>query len=406
MTSGNHSTSIGRPSAARQFHVLATGLIVAGMVLCSSGCGDQRISIDEFIAMQQAVDHRPAAEPTTKPAESTTDVWSRHAFTAYQVGSDDVLSVSLTGIEAPTVTTMVQVRIDADGAISLPMVGAVEVGGRTLQGVERAIQERYVPSIIKVLSVNVQVVEYNTTDVLVLGAVATPGLLPLPNNERDLLHAVARAGGVSYDASGQITLKRVRRPTEKITLNLLDAVQLEAAFALEPLESGDIIEVEAAEPSVVYVTGLVNAPGPKLFSPGTQLNLLQLLAASGGVITAVAPKEATLIRRMPDGDTVRVKIDLDRLWKDGTYPNITLAAGDIFEVPETVGTKALAWAHQNLFFRAGISVTGGVNLNYNASAIDWLNRRDLQKGRFGQGGLGGGGGTLQDQFDPLGFFGR
>ncbi len=402
MINGNHSPSIGRPFAAHPFHVLATGVIVAGMALCSSGCGDQRISIDEFILMQQEIGE-PAAEPTTQPAESTAGVWSRHAFAPYQVGPDDVLSVSLTGLEMPTMTTVVQTRIDVSGGISLPMVGAVEVGGRTLQDVERAIQERYVPSIINVLSVNVQMVEYHTTDVLVLGAVATPGLLPLPNNERDLLHAVARAGGISYDASGLITLKRVRRPTEEITLNVLDPVELEAAFALEPLESGDIIEVEAAEPSVVYVVGLVNAPGPKLISPGTKINLLQLLAASGGIITAVEPKEATLIRRMPNGDDVRVKIDLDRLWKDATYPNITLAAGDIFEVPETVGTKALAWAHQNLFFRAGISVTGGVNASYNASAIDWLNRRDLQKGAFSN--FRGGGATLEDRFNPLGFLG-
>ncbi len=403
MISGNQSPNTGRPCVLYPFHVLTLALVVAAMALSATGCGDQRISIDEFVAMQREIDDRPAAEPTTQPAESRGDIWSRHAFVPYHVGSNDVLAVALTGIEMPTGTTVVQTRIDANGEISLPMAGAVKVGGLTLQDVERAITDRYVPSFIKVLSVNVQVIEYETTDVLVLGAVATPGLLPLPNNERDLLHAVARAGGVSFTASGRITLKRVRRPTEEITLNVLDPAELEAAFALEPLESGDIVEVEAAEPSVVYVVGLVNAPGMKLFTPGTKINLLQLLAASGGVITAVAPKEATLIRRMPNGENVRVKIDLDRLWKDGSYPNITLAAGDIFEVPETAGTKALAWAHQNLFFRAGISVTGGVNASYNASAIDWLNRRDLQKGRFGQSGLGGGG-TLQDQFDPFGFF--
>jgi polysaccharide export outer membrane protein len=368
--------------------------------VCATGCSDSRISIFEFIEMQRTL----APRPTTQPSDRAAEIWSKHAFVPDRVGPSDVLSVALTGLDGPTGTTTFQVRVNRDGEISLPMIDKIEVGDMELEDVERAIEQAYVPSIIKSLPVNVEVVKYDATEVLVVGAVATPGLIPLRRTQRNVFHAVASAGGVSYEASGRMTLRRVRQPNQEVTLNVLDPVELEAAFALPPLESGDIVSVEAAEPSVIYVGGLVNAPGPKLFTPGTKVNLRQILAASGGIITLLEPKEATLIRRMPNGKDTQVKINLGRLQKDEDYPNITLAAGDILWVPETFSTKLLAWAQANLFFRAGVSVTGGVDASYRTTAIDWLNRRNLQKARFGTGGFGGG--TLEDRFDPLGSLAR
>ncbi|MBN2560124.1 MAG: polysaccharide biosynthesis/export family protein [Phycisphaerae bacterium] len=363
--------------------------------LIAAGCADPRISIHEFVEMQQDA----AAQPTTQPSDRTFDVWAKHAFVPYRAGPSDVLGVALTGLNEPTETIVLQARVNRDGEISLPMVGTVNVGDRELEDVERAIEAAYVPAIVKAVSVNVEVVSYHTTDVLVTGAVTTPGLIPLRRTQRDLLHAVANAGGVSYDASGQITLKRVRRPAEGITLNVLDPIELEAAFSLEPLESGDVILVEAATPNQVFVGGLVRAPGPKLFPRGTQVNLLQVLASSGGVATEVAPSEATLIRRMPDGRDVQVKLDLDRLQR-GEDPNIMLAAGDILWVPETIGTRTVDFFNRNIFFRAGF--TASYNVTGNATGIEWLNRRSRQSGAFSQGATNGGN-TIQNMVDPFGF---
>lgn len=371
---------------------LATfGILVA---LLSAGCSDSRISIYEFIELQEQF----ATPPTTQPASNTSSVWARHAFVPDRVGPADVLGVALTGLNEPTETTLTKVRVNRNGEIALPMVGSVKIGDLELEDVERAITERYVPSIIKTLAVNVEVAQYHMTEVLVVGAVAMPGLIPLRRAHRDLLHAVAGSGGISYEASGHVTLRRVRRPAETVRLSLLDPLELEAAFALDPLESGDIVLVEAALPNRIFVGGLVNAPGPQVYLPGTSINLLQALAAAGGVITTVAPREGTLIRRMPDGQDAQVKLDLKRLQK-GEDPNIMLAAGDILWIPETFGTKTLDFIDRNLFFRAGVSLTAGAN--YNATGIEWLNRRELQRGAVSRSG---GGSTLQDQFDPFGFF--
>ena len=196
-------------------------------------------------------------------------------------------------------------------------------------------------------------------------------------------------------ASGDVTLKRLRAPGEDVTLNLTTTKELKAALALNPLQDGDIVKVHAAEPNTIYAGGLVNTPRPLIFAPGVKVTILQALAAAGGLRTDVFPKEGTLIRRLPDGQDVQVKLDLDRLAK-GKDPNITMAAGDILWVPHTWETRVQDWINKNIFFRAGITATAGAN--YNALGVEYLNsnaERAANNANFNT--------NLQDQFDPLGF---
>jgi hypothetical protein len=143
----------------------------------------------------------------------------------------------------------------------------------------------------------------------------------------------------------------------------------------------------------VIVGGLVNFPRPQVYPPRTQVTALQAIAAAGGLRTDVWPKEATLIRRLPDGTDAHVRLDLARL-STGEDPNILLAAGDILWVPETAETRIQDFINKNFFIRAGLNA----NMSYNVTGIEYLNRPAQQSGFFG-----GGGNSLYDQFDPLGF---
>jgi hypothetical protein len=119
--------------------------------------------------------------------------------------------------------------------------------------------------------------------------------------------------------------------------------------------------------------------------------VLQALAGAGGLRTDIDPQEATLIRRLPDGTDRHVKLDLDAI-AAGEEENIVLAAGDILFVPHTASTRVQDFINRNFFLRAGISV------NYSISGVEFMNRQDQQSV--------GGGGALQDQFDPFGFLSR
>lgn len=312
----------------------------------------------------------------------------------YLLGPEDLITVTLTGltgIDTIAEPAGVEVRIDRDGTINLPLVGSVHIAGIDLMSAENVIREAYVPKFVPTLAVGIRIEQFKTTDVVVVGAAELPGIVNLRRNQRTVLHAVAAAGGMTQLASGEVILQRMGDAENKIHLFLRNSADLQSVLSMDPLESGDVIEVVAAQPNTIFVGGLVNMPGPREFPAGTEVTALQALAAAGGPIEAVFPKEATLIRRMPNGEDVHVHIDIEKL-RRGEEPNLKLAAGDIFWVPETWGTRTMAFINESFFIRAGATVS------YNVTGIEFLNRPRQQVGN-----VGGNGGTLQNNVDPLGF---
>jgi protein involved in polysaccharide export with SLBB domain len=375
-------------------------LCAALALVPAAGCRqDHRISLQEFLTMQDAADRMAAPPPITEEhIEAQADAISLidRQFSPYRVGPQDVLAVTVTGGEQGTAVPIVQTRVNSGGQVDLPIVGTLSVMDLTLEEVEARIHDAYVPAYVRDAVVHVELTSVDSTDVLVVGAVSSPGLVPLRRTDRNLLHALVSAGGVSMIASGHVTLRRLRHPVGSSTLDLTTVEGLRTALTLDPLESGDVITVNVAEPNVVFVGGLVNSPRPQSYPPGVRMNVLQILAASAGVRTDVTPKEATLIHRLTDGRDVHVKLDLDRIER-GDDPNIMLASGDILWVPWTVETRVQDWANRNLFFRAGFSATAGAN--YQATGIEYLNE-NARRSSVGNAA------NLQDTFDPLGFLTR
>lgn len=339
----------------------------------ASGCQEHRISLQEFLSLDQqireATASQPTSQPSSQPAEMTAEARELvdRTLWAYRLGPGDVINVILTPTEESN-GLRATVRVTREGQVELPLAGLVKVGGLELEDVETAIRKAYVPKVYVEIAVHVEVLTSEVTRVLVTGAVREGGLISLRRTERNPLFAIVAAGGVSEASSGRIHLKRLNRPVEEVTLNLLDPVELKAALALDPLENGDIVNVEAATPNYIFVGGLVMAPRPQPYPPGAKVTMLQALAAAGGLRTDLTPKEGTLIRRMPDGRDVQVKLDWDRI-TTGKDPNITLLAGDVLWVPHTLTTRAEDWVNRNVFLRVGYTATG----SYTGSALDYWN---------------------------------
>ncbi|MBI4718404.1 MAG: polysaccharide biosynthesis/export family protein [Planctomycetes bacterium] len=358
-------------------------------VIWPLGCAkEHRISLAQFLAQQQSA---PApAEPGTPESAAAAAANLERYIGPYRVGTGDVLLVTLTRADQTGLFPPVQVRVDRNGEIDLPIVGAVKVRDMELEDIDDRIRAAYVPAVLTEGVVHVTLVTPEPTNVLVVGAVTAPGLVQLRHTERNLLYALVGAGGVSSMASGQATVRRIRKPDAAEAYRLTDPLELRTALAAEPLENGDIVYVHAAQPNTVFVGGLVLRSAPQVYPPGTNVTVLQALAAAGGLRTDVTPTQGTLIRRLSDGQDVHVKLNLNRLAM-GRDPNISLQAGDILWVPETLGTTIQDFINRNLYLRAGASV------NYNVRGIEFLNRQDQQ------GGGGSGSGNLQDAFDPFGF---
>ena len=330
------------PSYGGELHHLwryGVALIAMG-TLAVVGCKDTRISLDDLDRMETEV-------MQVEPTELAASELALTELQPYQVGPGDVLLATLTGLESQFGQTHLQLRVHDDGTILLPMVGKVNVAGLDLKQVEAAIYEAHVPEFVKDMSIFIELGGPETTTVVVIGAAGNSGLVQLPSNERNIVYALGHASAFSPVSSGCVKVHPVRPDRPVANYNLTDIHDLRRALLAPPLESGDMIVVEPADASVIYVTGLVNAPMPVPVPKHGTLSLMRTISAAGGLVDFLEPDEATLWRVLPNGNQVRVKLPLDDML-EGEAPDIALLPGDILDVPHTTKTRLRAWAAANI----------------------------------------------------------
>lgn len=100
-----------------------------------------------------------------------------------------------------------EVRITQEYTITLPLIGTIDLRGRTVRQAEEIIRSLYDKDYLVNPQVNLTVLEYTQRTVQVVGAVNQPGAVVFPPEQKmGLIEAIARAGGQSRIAD----LKRVR----------------------------------------------------------------------------------------------------------------------------------------------------------------------------------------------------
>jgi protein involved in polysaccharide export with SLBB domain len=306
-----------------------------------AGCKqDDRISIAELQAREKELRQ-------TEPVPIRSNDLALTELRPYVVGPGDVLLITMMGLTDAYSQTLVKVRVHSEGQIELPQVGPIKVAGLSLQQVEEAVMAAHVPQYVKVLSVFAELVGPEATTVMVAGGAAHPGLVSLQRNQRNILYALASAGGFGGTASSRVRVRPIRPEEEELVYDLADVNDVRRAMTARPLESGDIVTVEGAPSSAVYVTGLVNLPGPVLVPPDSSVSVLHAVYACGGLRDLLDPVEATLVRTLPDGKRAQVKLDLAGILA-GKEPDVALRAGDILTVPHTTDTRLREWAINNL----------------------------------------------------------
>lgn len=96
---------------------------------------------------------------------------------AFALGPNDLLDVSVYGhpeLSTPRLGNQTGTRIGPDGKLSLPLVGAVEVGGLTLDGAREAVTEAFRPY-VNDPKVDLSVIEWSARRFYVYGEVRQPG---------------------------------------------------------------------------------------------------------------------------------------------------------------------------------------------------------------------------------------
>jgi polysaccharide biosynthesis/export protein len=152
----------------------------------------------------------------------------------YRVGPNDLIDVEVFDMDNLKRT----VRVNAAGAVSLPLIGRVPVGGLTSQEVEERIAARYADKYLQNPQVSVFIKEFTSERITIEGAVARPGIFPLAG-QMTLLRALATAGGFGSIANtSEVMLYRVNETNQR-QVAVYDVEKIRAGKAEDPVIKGD-----------------------------------------------------------------------------------------------------------------------------------------------------------------------
>ncbi len=246
----------------------------------------------------------------------------------YVLGPED--EISITVWDHPDLTR--KARINIEGKISFPLIGELQVTGLSQLQVEKKLKQMLADGYIVDPQVSVQVTEYRSQKIFVIGEVNSPGAYPLTRKTL-LVEAIAMAGGVKPEADQEIMIVRPKEkvgvqtpllpdqvdPSELIKVRLRDVLEGESSQNIQVL-SLDTIFIPKIK--VFYVTGEVKRPGQYTFMKG--MTVLNAVSTAGGFTEKAARKKVKTVREK-DGK----KQDLFLTMEDPIEP------GDTIVVPES-----------------------------------------------------------------------
>lgn len=165
----------------------------------------------------------------------------------YRLGPLDVIEVSV--FEVPELTKTLQVN--SGGEISLPLIGRVTAGGRTISQLEQEIEAKLARDYLQSPQVSVFVKEYTSQRITVEGAVNSPGVFPI-SGRTTLLQAIAMAKGPdrTADESGVIVF---RADGDTKTAAVFDMGPIRRGDTPDPeLVAGDVVVVDQSAGKAIW----------------------------------------------------------------------------------------------------------------------------------------------------------
>jgi polysaccharide export outer membrane protein len=206
------------------FALLALVLLLAG---CASGSGIRNGSA-------KAVE----ATAVLPPPDSTSASGAYVGVSDYRMGPLDLLEISVFQVDDLNRT----VRINSSGQISLPLIGAIQAGGRTIPELETAIATRLQDSFLQDPQVTVFVKEFSSQRVTVEGAVKQPGIYPI-TGRTTLLQALALARG----------FEQLAEERNVVVFRTIEGKRMAAVFDIRAIRAGELEDPQVYGDDIVVV---------------------------------------------------------------------------------------------------------------------------------------------------------
>ena len=307
----------------------------------------------------------------------------------YLIGPEDLLEITV--LEAPDLNRTV--RVSDDGAISLALLGSIQVAGMSAREAQLVLEDRLRQTYMKDPQVSVFVQEMKSHPVSVFGAVEKPGVYQI-RAAKTLVEVLSMAQGLTNDAGDTVVIMRhpgdpalpalaslhvggapqngagsqdagaLSGPSglgteenssgESISINLKDVIDSGSPQSNVLVYPGDVVKVSRA--GIVYVVGQVHKPGGFLLKTNENISVLQAIALAEGLGPTSKGKEARIFLAGKSGETPKeIAINLDKVMA-GKAAAPLLKPNDVLFVPSSAGKEALHVLEQST---AGIIGTLG-----------------------------------------------
>lgn len=170
---------------------------------CASGRSGERESADLAAAMRTVAEFRSSS---------------------YKISPSDLLDLSV----YPDAQLNRKARVDADGTVSLPLVGTTTVAGLTILEAEKVLGERLSAFLVNP-HVSLFIEEFGNRQMFVLGEVQRPGSYAVPTGGRmTVLQAISTAGGFT----------KVAQPRRTHVLRYVDGKSVDRVIDLKAVSRG------------------------------------------------------------------------------------------------------------------------------------------------------------------------
>jgi polysaccharide biosynthesis/export protein len=239
----------------------------------------------------------------------------------YRIGPGD--TVRITVYQSPDLS--METRVTEAGVISYPLIGALRLGGLTVNDAEKALADALKKGdFIKNPQVSVMVTQVRANQVNVLGQVGKPGRVALDVAGMRLTDVIALAGGVAANAGSDTAVVIGTRDGQPFRRE----IDLPRVFAPGGrnddivIQPGDAIWVDRYP--VIYLYGEVQRPGQLRLERG--MTVMQALASVGGLTQRGTQRGLRVSRRAANGQVQSLEVTLDD----------TLQTGDVVFVRESL----------------------------------------------------------------------
>ncbi len=285
--------------------------------------------------------HDPGAVPAQEPGLEKEKVAN------YELGPGD--EIVIYALDAEEFANK-PIRISAAGDINLPLIGRIEAAGLSIQALEEQIRTR-LKVYIQDPKVSVNIVQFRSQPVSVIGQVGTPGVHQLEGS-KNLIEVLALAGGLRPDAGSKV--KITRKPewgsiplpgatTDANGYNVAEVPLADIMQARHPefnirILPQDVLSVPRAE--IIYVIGEVRKPGGYTLNDRESMSVLQALALAEGLAATSSAAQSRIIRTSIGTNRQEIPINVKDIMS-GKKEDVALLPDDILFVPNSVAKGML-----------------------------------------------------------------